>query len=85
MPANPHKALAQTAKANKLRDVLVANRRTAQQASEMSEYGWECAAKLAGVNPPSAETRELVITMLRSHERVSKMTEKELFARMGDE
>lgn len=67
-PANPHEQAARYRKVFKLTEVLRKHDITAEQVAGMDERQWGLAAKAAGVNLPSAETRGLVVAHMRAGE-----------------
>ena len=57
-----------TAKALRLADVLRAHGADADQVEAMPAAGWAMAADLAGTKPPSVETQQTVVALLRHDE-----------------
>lgn len=73
MPANvkpprTFELLARERKALRLADTLAHYGVTSRDCEAASEHDWRLAAQVAGVNVPSAETRSIVIKMLKSRE-----------------
>lgn len=54
-----------TAKAARIADVLRHHGATADQVATLPPAGWAMAAELAGTKPPSVETQQAVVTLLR--------------------
>ncbi len=65
---NGYEEAARMAKANRLLVELVALGVDHEEAPFLSEQAWEALAHLAGVNPPSWRTRELVVELLAQHD-----------------
>lgn len=75
---NGYKLAAQMTKAHKLAARLRGHDITADEARGITPEQWAMLARAIGINPPSAETVEMVIDYLKP------VNEDELFARMGD-
>lgn len=69
-PDNPFTRAARLEKAAKLADRLQRDGVTAAKAEQAPAVWWTLAASQAGVNPPSAQTIELVLDTLRRREPV---------------
>jgi len=65
---NRYEALSRERKACTLADTLQRHGITAAEAEAASDSDWELACKAAGTRLPSAETRRIVVQMLRSRE-----------------
>lgn len=65
---NTHEERARLQRAWKLADVLQHAGETAAGAEEMAIEQWEMAAAVAGITPPSSETREMALELLRLRE-----------------
>jgi hypothetical protein len=68
--ANPHEQAARLAKVTALVAALRAGKITAELARTMDGSDWLCAAKAAGVHPPSHTTCQMVIDSLARSERI---------------
>lgn len=66
MAVNAYEELARERKARKLAVLLATHGIDAEMVRAMSDYAWEVAAAAADVNMPSAESRELVASMLEA-------------------
>jgi len=75
---NGYKLAAQMTKAWKLAARLRAHDISADEAKGITTEQWALLARAIDINPPSAETIEMVIGYLQP------VNEDELFARMGD-
>jgi len=76
--SNGYKLAAQMTKAHKLAARLRGHYISADEARGITTEQWALLARAIGINPPSAETVEMVIGYLQP------VNEDELFARMGD-
>ena len=61
---NPHQAAARIRKAAAIAALLVQHGITARDVSALAPHQWELLAQAAQVNPPSAVTRALVVSIL---------------------
>jgi len=75
---NGYKLAAQMTKAHKLAARLRGHDISADEARGITAEQWAMLSRAIGINPPSAETVEMVIGYLQP------VNEDELFARMGD-
>ena len=64
MTTNPHQAAARIRKAAAIAALLVQHGITARDVASLSHHQWELLAKAAQVNPPSAVTQALVVSIL---------------------
>jgi len=65
MPAaNPHQAAARIRKAAAIAALLVQHGITVEDASRLQAHQWDLVARLVEVNPPSAQTQLIVLTLL---------------------
>lgn len=62
--ANPHQAAARIRKAAAIAALLVQHGITANDIASLAPHQWELLAKAAQVNPPSAVTQALVVSIL---------------------
>lgn len=62
--SNPHQAAARIRKAAAIAALLVQHGITARDVSSLAPHQWELLAQAAQVNPPSAITRALVVSIL---------------------
>jgi hypothetical protein len=65
---NPHEQAARAVKVTTLVAALRAGKITAELARTMDSADWKCAAKAAGVHPPSLTTCRMVINSLAESE-----------------
>lgn len=65
MSENPYEAIKRTTKAHRLANQLVAAGCDADTAETMPDGVWKQAEQAARVNPSSAETRAMVVKILR--------------------
>lgn len=77
---NPYEDAARIKKAHALADTVQAAGGTAQAAADLPHEDRLTAAAVAGVNPPSDATWELVVDLLRKREQAA-----ERLADLGDE
>lgn len=66
---NIYEFSARRIKADKLADVLQGAGGTSVEAGKMNEQCWAAVASLAGVNPPSAATKQLAVEILQAREQ----------------
>lgn len=65
---NIYRISARRIKADKLADVIQAAAGTSSEAARMNEQDWSRVVFLAQVNPPSDETKQLVVEILEGRE-----------------
>ena len=68
---NPHEQAARAVKVTALVAALRSGQITAELARTMDSSDWLCAAKAAGVNPPSHTTCQMVIEQLARAEEIA--------------
>lgn len=69
---NIYKFSARRIKADKLADVIQAAYGSSVEARKMNDACWAMVISMAGVNPPSTETKELAIELLQAREEASR-------------